>query len=106
MPPSGPRRFDDTELGEPLPPVEISTAGAGPALGAAMRRFVAAWAGSQAAADKVRILKPSSAPTSVVRLGGKVYGRHMDGSRCVEIEVFGSDAEGQDVRAMVRVKLA
>jgi hypothetical protein len=72
-----------------------------------IERFVAAWAGQEAVLDAVRILRQRPAgQVDVVQLAGRVYGRHMDGSRRIEVEVTGRDGLGDRLCGMVRVKLA
>ena len=101
------RRFDETELGQALPAVDVPVAAAdGPASGL-IERFVAAWAGHEAIVAGVRITRQIPAPgDAVMQLAGRVYGRHMDGSRCIEVEVTGRDGLGPRLGGMVRVKLA
>jgi hypothetical protein len=100
---SAARSFAQIELGEALPSVAAPADG-GPAAGL-IARFVAAWAGQDAVLDSIRILhqRPATGP---VQLAGRVYGRHLDGSRRIEVEVTGCDGLGDRLCGMVRVKLA
>jgi hypothetical protein len=49
---------------------------------------------------------PPARHADVLQLAGRVYGRHMDGSRRIEVEVTGRDGLGDRLGGMVRVKLA
>ena len=101
------RRFDQIELGEALPPVAVPAPADGLPVAGLIERFVAAWAGQGAVLDGVHILRQRSvAEVEVVQLAGRVYGRHMDGSRRIEVEVTGRDSLGDRLCGMVRVKLA
>jgi hypothetical protein len=102
------RRFDQVELGEALPSAAVAAPADGAPLVGPIARFVAAWAGQDVELDGVRVLRhpPPTAPVDVLRLAGRVYGRHMDGSRRIEVEVTGHDGSGHRLCGMVRVKLA
>ena len=101
------RRFDQIELGEALPSVAMPAPADGASAAGLIERFVAAWAGQDAVLDGVRLLRQGpDAQVDVVRLAGRVYGRHMDGSRRIEVEVTGHDGLGDRLCGMVRVKLA
>lgn len=101
------RRFDQIELGEVLPCVAVPAPADGAPVAGLIERFVAAWAGQDAVLDGVRVLRQRPAvQVDVVQLAGRVYGRHMDGSRRIEVEVTGRDGLGDRLCGMVRVKLA
>jgi hypothetical protein len=101
--PSPLRRFDQVALGEPLPPMTVS--GPGEAALSLLQQFVAAWAGREAivSARVTRCLPTRGAKT--LELAGRVYGRHLDGSRRIEIEVVGRDGLGARLGGMVQVQL-
>ncbi len=101
------RRFDETELGQALPSVDVPAPALGAPASSLIERFVAAWAGQDATLAGVRITRQIPARDShVLQLDGRVYGRHMDGSRCIEVEVTGRDSLGARLGGMVRVQLA
>jgi hypothetical protein len=101
------RRFDDVQLGQALPAIDILSPSAGVPVSSLIARFVAAWAGQEATVAGVRITRQIPAPgAAVMQLAGRVYGRHMDGSRCIEVEVTGRDGQGPRLGGMVRVQLA
>ncbi|MBW8812879.1 MAG: hypothetical protein JF588_05585 [Caulobacterales bacterium] len=102
--PSPLRRFDQVALGQALPSMTVN----GPADAALglLQQFVAAWAGREAivSARVTRCLPARGART--LELAGRVYGRHLDGSRRIEIEVVGRDGLGARLGGMVQVRLA
>ncbi|MDB5430250.1 MAG: hypothetical protein JWP35_1366 [Caulobacter sp.] len=101
------RRFDDTQLGQTLPAIDIPAPAHDAPVSGLIERFVAAWAGHEAVVAGVRITRQIPAPdNAVMQLAGRVYGRHMDGSRCIEVEVTGRDGLGPRLGGMVRVQLA
>lgn len=107
------RRFDEIRLGQPLPAMEAPAPSAAAAARGLIERFVAAWAGEEAiVSGGVRVTRQIPAPQApgksaeLVQLAGRVYGRHMDGSRCIEVEVTGKGASGPRLSGMVRVQLA
>lgn len=103
--PSPLRRFDDVALGEPLPAMTVS--GPGEAALNLLQQFVAAWVGREAIVSaRVTRSLPARGTTKPLELAGRVYGRHLDGSRRVEIEVVGRDGQGARLGGMVQVRLA
>lgn len=101
------RSFDQVTLGEPLPPMDVGALADGELAVGLVERFVAAWAGRGAVLDRARIIRCLPSPRAeALQLAGRVYGRHMDGSRRIEVEVVGHDGLGDRLRGMVRVKLA
>jgi hypothetical protein len=99
--------FGEIELGQPLPCIEVAAPTAGTSPGSLVEHFVRTWAGVEAVLEKVQITRHlPTQPGETIWLDGKVYGRHMDGSRCIEVKVTGRDAGGDRLGGMVRVKLA
>jgi len=101
------RRFDEIALGEVLPAMDVVLPVADTPIASLIERFVAAWAGGGATLDRVRVTRHLPARSDAgLRLAGRVYGRHMDGSRRIEVEVTGRDGLEDRVRGMVCVRLA
>jgi hypothetical protein len=67
------------------------------------RRLVLRWSGSdRAGLTHIHAPSPASAPREAV---GRIYARHLDDSRCVDIEVVGRDRGRVCATAVVRVAL-
>jgi hypothetical protein len=96
------RRFADVQLGEPIP--DRLPAETGLSWEERARRLVLAWAGSdRAGMMHVDAPSPASAPRELI---GRIYARHLDDSRCVDVEVVGRDRGHVCATALVRVALA
>jgi hypothetical protein len=98
---SGLRRFADVRLGE-------AVSGASPADGSLgwrelARQFVESWAGAQnAGVTHCRAPSPAARPRHIE---ARIFARHLDESRCVDVEVIGRDRGLVCASAMVRVAL-
>jgi hypothetical protein len=102
-----PRRFGETRLGQALPSVDLPPAAAGMAVDSLIGGFVARWAGVESGVQAVRLTgQAQAAPGVPLQLSGRVYARHLDGSRCIEVEVAGHAPAGLCLGGMVRVALA
>ncbi|MFZ5747632.1 MAG: hypothetical protein ACOY45_08215 [Pseudomonadota bacterium] len=97
------RRFADVKLGDIVEFDGDAVAGADWAERA--RLGVAAWAGC-AHADLGRVLGPGTFARDGMQLTGRVYARHLDGSRFVDVQVVGRDRDHICASAIVRVALA
>ncbi len=99
--------FREVELGQALPSVIIAAPTVSSSAGRLLEQFVRGWAGVEAVLEKVSVTwHPPAHGAGDLQLAGQVYGRHMDGSGCVEIRVTGRDDHGDRLAGMVRVKLA
>jgi hypothetical protein len=93
------RRFAEVRLGDVI---DGGPVGAG-VWEEHARRLVLRWAGAErAGAVHVQAPSPASSPREVM---ARIYARHLDDSRCVDIEVVGHDRGLVCATAMVRVAL-
>jgi hypothetical protein len=101
------RRFDETELGEALPGVEIVAPPGALRPDRLIQAFVGAWAGEAAVLEAVSVSRHLPAkPGAQLWLSGTVYGRHLDGSRRISVRVVGQDHLGDRLLGLVRVQFA
>jgi hypothetical protein len=101
------RRFEQIGLGQRLPSLRMSGPEAAFLSQHALKQFVGGWAGYEAVVESVRLTQASAGrPHQHLQLSGRVYGRHTDGSRRIEVQVRGRDELGACVEGMVCVKLA
>ena len=98
---TGPRRFADVRLGDAIPGSAIVDASLGWAERA--RQLVESWAGvADAGVTHCRAPSPASNPRN---MEARIFARHLDESRCVDVEVIGRDRGIVCASAMIRVAL-
>ena len=98
-------QFASTALGEILP-VALPRSAAS-SCDALVRDFVAAWAGAEAPIRAARADDHETvAAAEIVKLAGRVYARHLDGSRRVDVQVVAMTRTGRDLVHTVEVELA
>jgi hypothetical protein len=98
---TAPRRFADVRLGDAITGPAVADASLGWVDRA--RRFVENWAGApEAGVTHCHAPSPASNP---LNLEARIFARHLDESRCVDVEVIGRDRGLVCASAMIRVAL-